>query len=167
MKKNIFKIASLLALVSFTMTSCDEWLTVYPQTQIVEENFWEDKNDLEGVRYAAYKNMASQVDKMIIWGDLRSDIYKLPEMVTSSQGNRDNFYNIIYANIDKYDARVSVCAGATVDFLAGNVERAPKWMSDHGLEWFYRLMKQPSRLGRMMKLPLFLLHVAAAKGKKR
>ncbi len=100
MKKNIFKIASLLALVSFTMTSCDEWLTVYPQTQIVEENFWEDKNDLEGVRYAAYKNMASQVDKMIIWGDLRSDIYKLPEMVTSSQGNRDNFYNIIYANID-------------------------------------------------------------------
>lgn len=100
MKKNIFKIVSLLALVSFTTTSCDDWLTVYPQTQIVEENFWEDKNDLEGVRYAAYKNMASQVQQMIIWGDLRSDIYKLPELVTSSQSNRDDFYNIIYANID-------------------------------------------------------------------
>ena len=44
----------------------------------------------------------------------------------------------IYENIEKYNAKVSVCAGATVDFLAGNVKRAPRWMSDHGLEWFYR-----------------------------
>lgn len=100
MKKNIFKIASLLAMVSLATTSCDDWLTVYPQTQIVEENFWEDKNDLEGVRYAAYKNMADQVEKMIIWGDLRSDIYKQPTLATGSQGNRENFKNIIYANID-------------------------------------------------------------------
>lgn len=52
----------------------------------------------------------------------------------------------IYENIEKYDARVSVCAGATVDFLAGNVKRAPKWMSDHGLEWFYRFTQEPKRL---------------------
>ena len=52
----------------------------------------------------------------------------------------------IYENIDKYDARVSVCAGATVDFLAGNVKRAPKWMSDHGFEWFYRFTQEPTRL---------------------
>lgn len=52
----------------------------------------------------------------------------------------------IYENYEKYDAAVSVCAGATVDFLAGNVKRAPKWMSDHGLEWFYRLTQEPQRL---------------------
>lgn len=52
----------------------------------------------------------------------------------------------IYENIDKYDAKVSVCAGATVDFLAGTVKRAPKWMSDHGLEWLYRFMQEPRRL---------------------
>ena len=52
----------------------------------------------------------------------------------------------IYENIQKYDAKVSVCAGATVDFLAGNVRRAPKWMSDHGLEWFYRFTQEPKRL---------------------
>jgi N-acetylglucosaminyldiphosphoundecaprenol N-acetyl-beta-D-mannosaminyltransferase len=52
----------------------------------------------------------------------------------------------IYENMEKYDARVSVCAGATVDFLAGNVKRAPKWMSDHGLEWFYRFTQEPKRL---------------------
>ena len=48
----------------------------------------------------------------------------------------------IYENYHKYNARVSICAGATVDFLAGNVNRAPKWMSDHGLEWFYRFIQE-------------------------
>ena len=54
----------------------------------------------------------------------------------------------IYENYKKYDATVSVCAGATVDFLAGNVKRAPKWMSDHGLEWFYRFTQEPKRMFR-------------------
>ena len=52
----------------------------------------------------------------------------------------------IYENIEKYDAKVSVCAGATVDFLAGNVKRAPRWMSEHGLEWFYRFLQEPKRM---------------------
>lgn len=52
----------------------------------------------------------------------------------------------IYENYQKYDAKVSICAGATVDFLAGNVTRAPKWMSEHGLEWFYRFLMEPKRM---------------------
>lgn len=52
----------------------------------------------------------------------------------------------VYDNIDKYSAKVSICAGATVDFLAGRVKRAPKWMRNHGLEWFYRFLHEPFRL---------------------
>ena len=52
----------------------------------------------------------------------------------------------IYDNYMRYDATVSVCAGATVDFLAENVRRSPKWMSEHGLEWFYRFLKEPKRM---------------------
>ena len=52
----------------------------------------------------------------------------------------------IYENYQKYDATVSICAGATVDFLAGNVSRAPTWMSNHGLEWLYRFFQEPKRL---------------------
>lgn len=52
----------------------------------------------------------------------------------------------IYENYKKYGARISVCAGATVDFLAGNVKRAPRWMSENGLEWFYRFIQEPTRL---------------------
>ena len=52
----------------------------------------------------------------------------------------------VYSNYEKYNATVSICGGATVDFLAGNVKRAPKWMSDHGFEWFYRFLQEPRRL---------------------
>lgn len=52
----------------------------------------------------------------------------------------------IYDNYKYYRAGISICAGATVDFLAGEVKRAPKWMSDHGLEWFYRFCMEPRRL---------------------
>lgn len=52
----------------------------------------------------------------------------------------------IYENYKEYDAKVSICAGATVDFLAGNVKRAPIWMSEHGLEWFYRFLMEPKRM---------------------
>ena len=52
----------------------------------------------------------------------------------------------IYENYLKYNAKVSICAGATVDFLAGNVRRAPKWMSDAGLEWLFRISQDPKRL---------------------
>ena len=52
----------------------------------------------------------------------------------------------IYENYQKYDATVSICAGATVDFLAGNVSRAPRWMCEHGLEWAYRFIQEPRRL---------------------
>lgn len=52
----------------------------------------------------------------------------------------------IDANYRDIDAHVFLCAGATVDFLAGNVKRAPAWISRIGLEWFYRFLKEPKRL---------------------
>lgn len=54
----------------------------------------------------------------------------------------------IFENYQTYGANISICAGATVDFLAGKVKRAPKWMSRCGLEWFYRFLKEPKRLFR-------------------
>lgn len=46
----------------------------------------------------------------------------------------------------KYGAVLSVCAGATVDFLAGNIRRCPKWVSNIGFEWFFRFLMEPRRL---------------------
>lgn len=52
----------------------------------------------------------------------------------------------IYENYIKCGATVSICAGATVDFLAGEVNRAPRWVSKLGFEWFYRFLKEPKRM---------------------
>ncbi len=97
---NIIKVSSLAVLLSGAFASCNDFLTVYPQDKITEETFWEDKRDLEGVRYATYKQLASQVEKLIVWGDLRSDAYKQNTVISSSQGNRDLYRNIIQADID-------------------------------------------------------------------
>lgn len=43
-------------------------------------------------------------------------------------------------------AKLGLGIGATIDFEAGNVKRAPKWMSNHGLEWAYRITQDPGRL---------------------
>jgi N-acetylglucosaminyldiphosphoundecaprenol N-acetyl-beta-D-mannosaminyltransferase len=43
---------------------------------------------------------------------------------------------------------VSVQIGATLDFLAGRVPRAPRWLQRLGLEWAYRLYQEPARLAR-------------------
>lgn len=41
-----------------------------------------------------------------------------------------------------------ICCGASLDFLAGVTKRAPEWMRGAGLEWFYRMASEPSRLGK-------------------
>ena len=56
--------------------------------------------------------------------------------------------------------RVFMAVGATIDFEAGNVPRAPAWMSQSGLEWAYRLWREPKRLWRRYlvdDLPFFWL----------
>ena len=63
-------------------------------------------------------------------------------------------------------ARLLCGLGGSIDVFAGTVKRAPKFWCDHGLEWFYRLCSNPRRLGRMMKLPVFLVHVRRAGRRK-
>lgn len=99
----IYKTACLAGVALFTATSCQDWLTVYPQTQIVEENFWEDKNDLEGVRYAAYKNMCGTLEKLTKWGEIRSDAYEWNNSC-SNTGDRDRFKEIREGNLERDSA---------------------------------------------------------------
>ena len=60
-------------------------------------------------------------------------------------------------------AKLLLGLGGSLDVFAGVARRAPDFYVNHNLEWLYRLVKNPSRIGRMMKLPLFLLHVAKEK----
>ena len=63
-------------------------------------------------------------------------------------------------------ARLLCGLGGSLDIFAGKVERAPEFWREHGLEWLYRLCREPRRIGRMMKLPLFLVHVKQEKKRR-
>lgn len=52
----------------------------------------------------------------------------------------------VHTHRDHIDARLSLCVGATIDFLAGNTPRAPRWMQRFGLEWLFRVLSEPRRL---------------------
>lgn len=52
----------------------------------------------------------------------------------------------ILHNRERLEVPISLGLGASIDFEAGNVKRAPKWMSEHGLEWLYRLIQEPKRM---------------------
>lgn len=46
------------------------------------------------------------------------------------------------------EAKVALCVGATIDFLAGEKSRSPQWMRENGLEWLHRLVSEPQRLAK-------------------
>ena len=117
---------------------------------------------MEGVSKKAMDRINSRIGRPIVVGayspsygfekkqDENEEIYR---MINSSGANVvlvgvgcPKQEKWIYENYEKYDGTVSVCAGATVDFLAGNINRAPVWMSEHGLEWLYRFSQEPKRL---------------------
>jgi exopolysaccharide biosynthesis WecB/TagA/CpsF family protein len=52
----------------------------------------------------------------------------------------------IWRNFGRLRVPVAVGAGATVDFLANRVARAPEWMRRSGTEWVFRLLQEPRRL---------------------
>ena len=62
-------------------------------------------------------------------------------------------------NLAASGAAVAIGVGGTFDYLAGRARRAPGWMRRAGLEWLFRLFREPRRAGRMAALPLFLMLV--------
>ena len=82
MKKiNIYKtlLVSACAFITLGTTSCDDFLTIYPSNEINEEQFWEDRTDLESGIRGCWKQFISQdiMERMIVWGECRSDNFDL------------------------------------------------------------------------------------------
>ena len=67
---------------------------------------------------------------------------------------------------DSLKVGVMLGLGGSIDLYAGNVKRAPKLMIKLKIEWLYRLIKEPYRLGRMMKIPR-VLGIAKKEAKRR
>ena len=67
--------------------------------------------------------------------------------------------NFMKQHREALGARFMAGLGGSLDGFAGTVKRAPKWMQRLGLEWLYRLIREPWRFKRMLRLPKFILAV--------
>ena len=70
-------------------------------------------------------------------------------------------------HLDEMNATLYLGLGGSLDGYAGVAQRAPRWMINLSLEWLYRLMKEPKRLGRMMRLPKFVLICLGEKQRRK
>ena len=72
----------------------------------------------------------------------------------------------IYRNLSRLPAAIAMGVGGAYDFLSGRQRRAPQTMQRMGLEWLYRLYREPWRWKRMLAIPHFLLQVLL-RGRKK
>lgn len=74
-------------------------------------------------------------------------------------------YELLSLNNNSKKPLIIVPVGAAFDFISGNKSQAPKWLQDHGLEWFFRLIHEPLRLWKRYLIygPLFLILVVDQK----
>jgi len=84
--------------------------------------------------------------------------FKKPDILFVGFGAKKQEQWIQY-NKDKVNAKIIIGNGGTIDVLAGNVKRAPDIYVNLGLEWLYRLAKEPKRITRQIVLPIFMLKI--------
>ena len=71
----------------------------------------------------------------------------------------------VYLNKSNLNLLVISSIGAVFDFFSGSVKRAPKWMINSRLEWLYRSIISPIRLGKrnLISNPVFIFNVIKEK----
>lgn len=119
-----------------------------------------------GVAELAAGKMLEQHPKLIICGTADGYFKDEDEVVRRiNEAEADALYvclgspkqeNFMYRHQNELNVRLMAGLGGTLDGIAGTVKRAPKWMIRLQLEWLYRLIKEPRRFGRMMRLPKFV-----------
>lgn len=121
-----------------------------------------------GVAEKAAQNLKKKYPGLIVTG-YRDGYFKSAEEAVSSinaVGKTDVVFVCLGApkqeffmqqELQNINATLLCGLGGSLDVFAGIVQRAPDIFIKLGLEWFYRLIKEPQRAGRMMKLPLFIL----------
>jgi len=112
------------------------------------------KKEHEGLVIAGTRNGYFADD-----GDVVSEINAArPDLLVVCLGSPKQEY-FMSGNAGRIKCGLMAGLGGSLDVFAGNVTRAPEKWRKLGLEWLYRLLKEPSRIKRMIKLPLFLLEV--------
>ena len=119
-----------------------------------------------GVAEQAAEKLLQEHPKLCICGTADGYFRDEDEVVRKiNEANADALYvclgapkqeYFMYRHRAKLNVRLMAGLGGTLDGIAGTVKRAPRWMIRLQLEWLYRLIKEPRRFGRMLRLPKFV-----------
>lgn len=115
-----------------------------------------------GVRIV-YADSGGVIDKE---GNMTAD-YRLPTTVEDSRPKTVDLLFVgfgppkqefwISKNLKKLDVKVMMAIGGSLDYISGEVPRAPKWLRNLGFEWLFRLIVQPWRIKRQLALIKYVL----------
>lgn len=115
------------------------------------------RREFPGICIANYRNgyLQGGEDKEA----LLDDIVKLqPDVVFVAMGSPRQ--ELLMEEMQSRHSALYQGLGGSFDVYTGQVKRAPAWWVEHHLEWFYRFMKEPARIGRQIHLVRFLVRLA-------
>ncbi|SUY47240.1 WecB/TagA/CpsF family glycosyl transferase [Clostridium putrefaciens] len=114
----------------------------------------------KNIKVVGYKDGYFDLDNC---DDIIEDINKCnPDVLFVAMGcPRQERFIIRY--MDKLPCKVFMGVGGSFDILAGELKRAPKWMITFGIEWLYRILKEPFRIKRMKSIPKFMIRAIIGK----
>ncbi len=102
----------------------------------------EDEKTLDYIKKCMKESSVKEIDIILVgYGHVKQELW-------------------VGRNSRNIPARVSVGVGGTLDYLSGNIKRAPKVFRKLGLEWFYRLITQPKRILRILKATLLFSYLS-------
>lgn len=124
--------------------------------EVIEATVNKLKEEFTGIRVVAYRNgyIRTEEERMKLIEDVAE---KKPDVVFVAMGSPKQ--ELLMEEMLERHPAIYQGLGGSFDVYTGNVKRAPRWWVDHGLEWAYRLVKQPSRIRRQVFLVKFLLLV--------
>ena len=120
---------------------------------VIEETVNRLRTDFPGIQIVNHRNgyLRTEEERKALIEDVAA---KRPDVVFVAMGSPQQ--ELLMEEMARLHPAVYQGLGGSFDVYTGRVERAPAWWVEHRLEWFYRLLKQPSRIKRQIRLVSFL-----------
>lgn len=96
---------SLSAFLLVMLSGCSDWLNTKPESEIIMEDYWQSETDVQSVVASCYRGLTEEgaVQRMILWGELRSDNMSRGDLDISTTLGRD-IYSILNGEINAYNS---------------------------------------------------------------
>lgn len=124
--------------------------------QVIEETVDKLQKEFEGINIVGYRNgyIKTDDDKNALIADIAA---KKPDVVFVAMGSPKQ--ELLMEEIQKEHKAIFQGLGGSFDVYTGHVQRAPRWWVEHNLEFLYRLLREPKRFKRQLKLVKFMFYL--------